>query len=165
MNLNRRSFLRSLGAALVAPLLPKVKQVDEQDRITDFLMSRDCAGSEEWRIGTPPPGTTDYVRGADPGGEDEFAVGDDYFLPNGWMRYPRADWTFELNFELNEEEACKLDALMECIPEPTNDWNRFVSAMVQDALYGPAQPASIVIDKRWVSARLEGVQHLEAGDV
>jgi hypothetical protein len=36
MKLNRRSFLRSLGAALLAPLLPRAKQV-EQDVAADLM--------------------------------------------------------------------------------------------------------------------------------
>ena len=42
MNLTRRSFLRSLGAALLAPLLPKVKRGEESVRYTTESPGHSC---------------------------------------------------------------------------------------------------------------------------
>ena len=79
MNLTRRSFLRSLGAALLTPLLPKGEVVPEEDEYWTSIGTTDGPSvsslTEDW--------------------DDEFAVADDYFLPNAWMRYPRAEWTWD----------------------------------------------------------------------
>lgn len=182
MKLNRRSFLRSLGAALVAPLLPRLKRVEETDRIADFLMSRDCAGSEEWRIGALCPGTTHYVLGVDPGGENEFAVGDDYFLPDGWMRYPRADWTWEpleddvlTDFDHGEEVdwTTRLKKITVNFRERMRnaEWEAPVYPVVmrpEDFDWMVKNPYlgtyARLANAKWCSARLEGVTWTPTGD-
>ena len=123
MNLTRRSFLRSLGAALLTPLLPKAKQVQERDRITDFLMSRDCAGSEEWTARPECEGCSLcdlYYHPESPAADDlggfvvpeelvgvplpteptrigPYVIGMDFGGQDytAWMRYPRAEWTWD----------------------------------------------------------------------
>jgi len=125
MNLTRRSFLRSLGAALLTPLLPKAKQVQERDRITDFLMSRDCAGSEEWTARPECEGCSLcdlYYHPESPAADDlggfvvpeelvgvplpteptrigPYVIGMDFGGQDytAWMRYPRAEWDWTVD--------------------------------------------------------------------
>ena len=105
MNLTRRSFLRSLGAALLTPLLPKGKAVPEEDQSAlDVLRACDCFDRSTFRLGSSCDG------------DDEFAVADDYFLPNAWMRYPRAEWDWTVDptdaYVEEVEWAARLEEIM-----------------------------------------------------
>ena len=81
MNLTRRSFLRSLGAALLTPLLPKVKPVPEVDDLGGFVVPEELAGVP---LPTEPTRIGPYVIGVDFGGQDWSGIA---VLPPG-----RYDW-------------------------------------------------------------------------
>lgn len=92
MNLTRRSFLRSLGAALLAPLLPKVVRVDEKERVTDFLMSCECSESASWELKCPCSAWDDRLVDFNHGEEVEWAARLEEIMVDFRERMRNADW-------------------------------------------------------------------------
>lgn len=51
---DRRSFLKMFGSSILALFLPKARAGDDpEQRISEFLTSRECSGSEHWSLREP----------------------------------------------------------------------------------------------------------------
>ena len=107
--MDRRSFLKMIFAAIMTLFLPKARAGDDpKQRISEFLTSRECSGSEHWSLREP-------CEALDPFERSDYALGvdsdrDDY---TAWMRYPPADEGFEIIDSLVDPYPTLIDALEE----------------------------------------------------
>ena len=83
--MDRRSFLKMFGAALLAPLLPKVRpveeEIEEEDPFLDVYLPRNQSDDPFSSLVE-----ADIYLAVDQGGQDY----------TRWMRYPQADEGFEI---------------------------------------------------------------------
>ena len=118
--MDRRSFLKMFGSSILALFLPKAKAVDDpEQRISEFLTSRECSGSEHWSLREPcealdPFERSDYALGVDSDQDDYIAWMRYPPVDDRWsMEYPSAEWTFDPVESLVEPHLTFVEALEE----------------------------------------------------